>query len=75
MREPENRSELQEAVDQAGFQLLVDSAVKYGLIEYSDEVNVERCEEMLQRGKDQGLRPARSEILCQRYIGRVEVPE
>ena len=55
--EPEMLDERQEAVNMTEFYLLLDSARQYGLVEGGPPSGVERCEKLLQRGKQQGFQP------------------
>jgi hypothetical protein len=59
MREPKTPAEWQEAVDAAHFGLCVDSAIQYGLVKFTGrgKINVERCLEILKRGKKLGFQP------------------
>ena len=56
-KEPETPEQWQEAVNLAEFYLLLDSARQYGLLEGGPSLDIERCEELLQRGKQQGFQP------------------
>lgn len=58
IKEPRTREEWQEAVDEADFWLHVDASTKYGLVEYSGRVNLERCEKMIERGRSEGVTPS-----------------
>lgn len=58
MRDPKTRAEWQEAVDGAKGLLLLDSARQYGLVTGGPEVDVDRCEKILQAGRRRGVRPA-----------------
>lgn len=55
--EPETAEEWQEAVNVAEFYLLLDSARQYGLIEGGPLIDIERCEELLRRGRQKGFQP------------------
>jgi hypothetical protein len=65
MIDPTTPAEWQEAVDAAKALLIVDDCMKYGLIT-GPEVNVGRCEEILRRGKEQGIEP--SEDAIERFV-------
>ena len=56
-KEPETAEQWQEAVNLAESYLLLDSARQYGLIEGGPPIDTARCEELLQRGKQQGFQP------------------
>lgn len=59
MKEPETLQEWQTAVDAAHVALAVDAAREYGLIAISRRtVDVQRCIELLSRGKAQGVEPS-----------------
>jgi hypothetical protein len=58
MKEPETTQDWQEAVDAAEGALALDSARKYGLVKGGPEVNVSRCEAILERGKKRRVVPA-----------------
>jgi hypothetical protein len=55
--ELERAEEWQEAVNVAELYLLLASARQYGLIEGGPPIHIERCEELLRRGKQQGFQP------------------
>lgn len=57
MNDPTKPEEWAAAVDAADFCLLIDSAQQYGLIEGGDNVNVDRCAELLNAGADRGVFP------------------
>jgi hypothetical protein len=65
MRDPQTPEEWQEAVNGACVMLMVDSARQYGLVFGGPEVNVERCDELLARGKQLGVVPDENEALIQ----------
>lgn len=58
MSDPETPAEWQEAVDAAEGLLLIDSARQYGLITGGPKIDVERCQEILRRGREHGVYPA-----------------
>ena len=66
--EPETAEQWQEAVDAAEFFLAMDSARQYGLVETDVRVDVERCVELLRRGKARGIEPASLDKLCERFL-------
>jgi hypothetical protein len=69
-RDPETPTEWQEAVDGAQFMLLMHAAVCYGLIEWKGDVDVDRCDDILRRGRALGFAPARTDDLIKRFISR-----
>jgi len=57
-RDPKSTAEWQEAVDAAaGLRALADCKM-YGLIEGGPEIDVARCDEILERGRARGVRPS-----------------
>jgi hypothetical protein len=58
-RDPETPAEWQEAVDAAAFCLALDACRQYGLIEWDQEIDIDRCLEILERGRDRGVWPER----------------
>lgn len=54
--DPETPEQWQEAVNAANLWLMIDAARQYGLLTAPD-VNVDRCEEVLARGKELGYTP------------------
>lgn len=67
MKNPETPQEWQLAVDLAEFYLLTDSAEQYGLVT-GPKVNVQRCEDILARGRERGFRPRDHRTLCEEFI-------
>lgn len=57
MIDPETPADWEDAVNQANFLLLIDSARQYGLVIAAMEINVERCMEILERGRMLGYTP------------------
>lgn len=55
--DPTTPKEWQEAVDAAHFFIALDSARQYGLVKGGPNADLERCEEILQRGREQGITP------------------
>lgn len=68
MKYPVTPSEWQEAVDLSEFYLILDSAVKYGLITGGPVINQERCVALLKRGLIKGYTPAAPSKLIDRYL-------
>jgi hypothetical protein len=54
---PGTRLEWQEAVDLAYFWMLADSARQYGIVA-APEVDTARCEEILAKGREEGITPS-----------------
>lgn len=71
---PVTPTEWQEAVDAAHVLLLIDSAWKYKLIVGGPTVNVERCQEILRRGTELGVKPSTNAVerLLQNQAGPVD---
>jgi hypothetical protein len=70
-RNPETSAEWQAAVTGAYHCLQLDSARQYGLVEGGPEINVERCEQLLEEGKRRGVLPDRSKIALLRFLREV----
>jgi hypothetical protein len=70
MDEPETTKEWQEAVNLAELYSLVDSAIKYGLIDYSGKINIERCDDILERGRKRNIYPVKAQVdqLIQAFV-------
>lgn len=58
IRDPETPAEWQNAVDAARGSLALDGAREYGLIIGGPEVNVERCQHLLEQGEERGVYPS-----------------
>lgn len=69
-RDPETPQEWQEAVKQAEFFLALDSALLYGLIDTDIRADVERCDEILRRGKQRGIEPRPLEQVIPQMVKR-----
>lgn len=63
--DPESRDEWQEAVNLANAYLQIHAAVLYGLIVGGPTINFERCNEILELGKLQGVTPCDSDGVAQ----------
>jgi hypothetical protein len=70
VNEPESPKDWQEALNLAELYSLVDSAVKYGLVEYTGEINVERCHDILEQGRKRGVYPVKAQVdaLIQEFV-------
>lgn len=55
--EPRTDEDWQRAVDMAEGALLLDSARMYGLVTGGPQVNVDRCQDLLERGRARGCVP------------------
>jgi hypothetical protein len=62
MKEPRTKRQWQDAVDAAEGALTLDSARQYGLVTGGPVVNVERCVEILSKGKARGITPSADAI-------------
>jgi hypothetical protein len=60
--QPETPQEWREAVNLAELYSLVDAAVKYGLVTYTGEIDINRCDEILEQGRQRGVYPVRVEV-------------
>ena len=67
MRDPKTLEEWQEAADAANFLLELESCRMFGLIEGGPEVNLARCESILNRAAKRGIAPRKltGEEICQ----------
>jgi hypothetical protein len=70
VNEPESPKEWQEAVNLAELYSLVDSAVKYGLVEYTGKISIERCYDILEQGRKRGVYPVKAQVdqLIQEFV-------
>ncbi len=68
-RRPRNRNEWQAAVDAADACLHLDSARKCGLCTGGPDIDVERCESLLQEGKQRGYEPSPDNV--ERFIAEL----
>jgi hypothetical protein len=59
MRHPQTVAEWQEAVDAAAACRMIADCKMYGLIEGGPGIDVARCDEILERGKQKGVRASR----------------
>ena len=74
-RDPETAAEWQEAVDAAEWLIHVYSAKQYGLVTGGPgSIDVERCEEILKRGRARGIRPTAGvvELMTAAWNSRLE---
>jgi hypothetical protein len=55
--DPKTLEQWQEAMDMAHFLLSLESARRYGLVKGGPEVNVVRCLEIIQLGREKGMEP------------------
>ena len=67
-QDPKTPQEWQEAVDAAQFFTAFESCKMYGLVKGGPNVNMQRCEEILERGQALGITPAPVDELCKRFI-------
>ena len=61
-KDPKTVAEWQEALDQAEMLLRLDACRCYGLITGGPTVNVDRCVEILRRGKSKGYLPTEAGV-------------
>lgn len=57
--DPKTAAEWQEAVDAAAGARAIADCKMYGLLEGGPEIDVGRCDEILERGRARGVRPSR----------------
>lgn len=57
MKNPETATEWQAAVDAAHALLVIDAARQYGLVTGGPDIDVVRCEEILERGRKKHITP------------------
>jgi hypothetical protein len=60
--DPETREEWQEAVDVAVGARAIADCKMYGLLEGGPEVDVDRCDEIIERGRQRGVLPSRTVV-------------
>lgn len=72
MKNPKTEAEWLEAVNAAAFFLLLNDCKLYGLIEGGPQVDVARCEEILEQGRNRKfpVLPMEPAELVKRYIRR-----
>lgn len=70
MKNPHTREEWQEAVDCAKAWMTFEAARTYGVISGGPGVDVERCEELLDRGASLGIFP--SEGLIEEFVKQLK---
>lgn len=66
-KNPTTPEEWQNAVDAAEALRLLEGARLYGLVTGGPEVNIERCDEILEQGKQLGFVPRPNAV--ERYVG------
>lgn len=59
MKAPRTRKQWQEAVDLAAGMRDIADLKMYGLLAGGPEINVARCDDMLERGRQRGITPSR----------------
>jgi hypothetical protein len=60
--QPKTPQQWQEAVNLAELYSRVDAAVKYGFVEFTGTINLDRCHEMLERGRKRGVYPVQAQV-------------
>jgi hypothetical protein len=70
MIDPQTPAEWQDAVDAAHAALALESARMYGLVEGGPQVNVDRCVEIVDAGKERGVTPRDDAV--ERFIRDVD---
>jgi len=61
-RNPKTKAAWQYAVDTAHALLALDAARQYGLVTGGPTANLDRCIEIIERGKKMGIRPSKNAI-------------
>ena len=64
--DPRTSEEWQNAADAAYALLAIDAARQYGLVRGGPTVSVERCGELLERARREGIKPASDAV--ERYV-------
>jgi hypothetical protein len=59
MKNPRTPKEWQEAVDMAAAARAIADCKMYGLLKGGPEIDIARCDEILERGRKRGFRPSR----------------
>jgi hypothetical protein len=59
---PRNKRQWQNAVDVAHTLLALDAAHQYGLVTGGPKIDIDRCIEILERGKQKGVEPSPTAI-------------
>lgn len=59
MREPHTLREWQEAVDVAAAARAIADCMMYGLLEGGPEIDVDRCDEIIEAGLARGVQPSK----------------
>ena len=57
LKDPQTPAEWQEAVNVAAALRAIHDCKLYGLIQGGPEINIERCDELLEAGLDRGITP------------------
>lgn len=57
--DPKTPEQWQEAVDMAAGWRMIEDCRMYGLIDGGPSVNLDRCDEILERGRKRGVRPSK----------------
>ena len=71
IKEPTTPAEWQEAVDQAAFLILLQTAVMYGLVKTKQKINRRRCDSIVSRGlRVHGIRPKPAAELAEKFLVR-----
>jgi hypothetical protein len=62
MRQPQTPTQWQEAVDAAHAAISLDACRQYGLVTGGPEINMERCEQIIEQGRARGFVPTEDAI-------------
>jgi hypothetical protein len=69
-RNPATRKEWQDAVDAAAGAITLEAARQYGLVTGGPEVNMARCDEIIERAAKLGIQPSPDSI--KRFVRAVQ---
>jgi hypothetical protein len=75
-QQPINDQQWQEAVNLAELYSRVDAAVKYGFITFTGQIDINRCEAILEQGRRRGVYPVQVQVdeLIQQLVVNSNTP-
>jgi hypothetical protein len=74
LRDPNTPEEWQQAVDAAKFLRAFHDAKLFGLVT-GPKINVDRCDDLLRRGRDRKVFPADLDVLCRKFVQPIGLSE